>query len=328
MLEMPGAPMNPRQLEAFRAVMETGSVTRAAAAMRISQPAVSKLLAMLARSCGFALFARNGNRLIPTAEALFLSTEVERVFMGTEQIARHVANIRDLRSGRLSIVAFPALATRALPRFLTAFLTDHSQTSISLLARSSQPLIDCVAAQQSDIGIGLLNSDRPGVLFEPVGAFDGVCVLPPGHRLARKRVVHAADLTDETFVSLGTEDRSRFRVDQAFERLSVRRHMTIEAHQSEAACAFVAAGAGVSVVEPFSVSGFEPGQLVVKPFRPSVKFDMWLLFPAHRPRSKIASAFATSFQRWVQTISPFERHKRRPLAAGGHAPIQHDEGRA
>ena len=291
--------MNWRQLEAFRAVMEAGSVTRAAIALHISQPAVSKLLASLARDCGFALFERSGNRLIPTAEAMLLSAEVERAFVGTEQIARHVANIRDLRSGRLSIVAFPALATRALPHFITSFLADHPETSVSLLARSSQPLVDWVAAQQADIGIGLMASDRAGVVFESIGGFDGVCILPLGHRLARKRIVHASDLADETFISLGMEDRSRFRVDQAFERIAIRRRLTIEAHQSEAACAFTAAGAGVSVVDPFSVYSFDRTQLVVKPFRPVVKFDMWLVFPDHRPRSKITDAFATSFHKWI-----------------------------
>lgn len=294
--------MNPRQLEAFRAVMETGSVTRAAASLRISQPGVSKLLAQLARHCGFPLFRREGNRLIPTAEAMFLSAEVERAFIGTEQIARHVANIRELRSGRLSIVAFPALATRALPRFLTAFLADHPEVHFSLLARSSLPLIDRVAAQQADIGIGLMASDRPDVTCEFIGGFDGVCVLPPGHRLARKRVINAADLAGENFISLGMEDRSRFRVEQAFERLAARPRLGIEAHQSEAACAFVAAGAGVSIVEPFSASGFGHQDLVVKPFRPKVTFDVWLIFPAHRPRSQMCDAFAAAFRTWTGAL--------------------------
>jgi DNA-binding transcriptional LysR family regulator len=306
--------INLRQLEAFQAVMETGSVTRAAASLRISQPAVSKLMAGLARDCGFALFERRGNRLIPTAEALFLSSEVNRVFVSTDQIARHVANIRELRSGRLSIVAFPALATRALPRFLTAFVAEHPQTNISLLTRSSPLLVDWVAAQQADVGIGLMNSDSAGVACEPVGSFDGVCVLPPGHRLAEKTVVRAGDLDGESFISLGMEDRSRFRVDQAFERSPARRRLAIEAHQSEAACAFVAAGAGVAVVEPFSAAGFDRRQIVVKRFRPVVTFDMWLIFPAHRPRSKITDAFAQSFRGWIRTVSPFGGSRERGRA--------------
>jgi DNA-binding transcriptional LysR family regulator len=304
--------MNPRQLEAFRAVMESGSVTRAAASLRISQPAVSKLLAQLARNCGFALFQRVGNRLIATAEAMFLSAEVERAFIGTEQIARHVANIRELRSGRLSIVAFPALATRALPCFLTDFLANHPEVHFSLLARSSLPLIDWVSAQRADIGIGLMASDRPGVVCEPIGGFAGVCVLPPGHRLARKRVVDAADLAGESFISLGMEDRARFRVEQAFEGLAARPRLTIEAHQSEAACAFVAAGAGVSVVEPFSASGFGAHELVVRPFRPKVKFDVWLIFPAHRPRSQMCTAFAAAFRTWAGAMSTAESRREEP----------------
>lgn len=116
------------------------------------------------------------------------------------------------------------------------------------MSRSSRLLVEWVAAQQVDIGIGLVTLDRVGVRFEPPGSFEGVCVLPPSHRLAAHKVVHARDLHGERFVALGVEDRSRFKVDCAFEGTSIRREILIEAQQSEAACAFVAAGAGVSIV--------------------------------------------------------------------------------
>ncbi|HEV7414691.1 MAG TPA: LysR family transcriptional regulator, partial [Tianweitania sediminis] len=61
--------MNVRQLEAFQATMETGSVSRAAECLGVSQPAVSKLLRAFSDSCGFGLFVRSGGRLVPTQEA-------------------------------------------------------------------------------------------------------------------------------------------------------------------------------------------------------------------------------------------------------------------
>src|SRR4051812_37324557 len=118
--------MNLRQLQALRAVLDSGTATRAAETMRISQPAVSKLLSHLARDCGVELFRRHGNRLIPTAEALTLYREVERMFVSVEHIPRLAGGIRELRSGQLAIAAFPALATRPLPRIITRFLRQHA----------------------------------------------------------------------------------------------------------------------------------------------------------------------------------------------------------
>ena len=231
-------------------------------------------------------------------------TEVERLFVGVEHVARHASDIRDLRSGQLSLAAFPALAARTLPRIITRFREAHPRIQITLVSRSSRALVDWVAAQRSDFGIGLMAVERPGVVFEPLGSFEGVCVLHPAHPLAARDVIHATDLNGEPFIALGVEDRSQFRVDQAFEGLRVARQVVIESQQSEAACAFAAAGAGISVVEPFSASEFAPNVLAVRPFRPVVRFDMWLLLPAYRPRSRLTDAFIETFRAELQRFRP------------------------
>lgn len=289
--------MNLRQLEAFQAVIDSGTVTGAAAILNVSQPAVSKLIALLARDCGFDLFHRRGNRLVPTAEAMTLYSEVDRMFVSVDHIARHAGRIRDMRSGQLSIAAFPAIATRVLPRIITRFLAAHPDVHVSLSSRSGRLLVDWVAAQQVDLGVGLMSVDHPAVEYVPVGEFDGVCVIHPGHRLAAKQALRARDLEGERFISLGAEDRSRYLVDEIFERERVGRIVVAQAHQSEAACAFAAAGAGVTIVEPFSAAGFSESEIAVRPFRPRVRFKMWLLFPRHRPRSRLTEAFVTAFTR-------------------------------
>lgn len=294
--------MNVRQLEAFRAVMETGSFTRAAEMLRISQPAVSKLLNLLARDCGFNLFHRHGNQLIPSPEAEMLHAEVERMLIGTEAIARRAADIREMRFGQLTLAAFPAFATRSLPRIITKFRDSYPGARILLTSRSSRPLVEWVASQHVEIGIGLLAMDHPGVRFEHFLRVEGVCALPPGHRLTARKVINARDLQGEPFISLGTEDRSRFLVDQAFENRGVHRNIIIEAQQSEAACSFVASGAGVSIVEPFSASEFDRSALVLRRFRPTVFFDLWLLFPAYRQQSRLAKCFLELLAREVPKI--------------------------
>ena len=82
------AAVNLRQIEAFRAVVETGSVSQAADRLALSQPAVSKSVAAFEGQIGFPVFERRRGRLIPTAEALLLYDEVARVLSGIDTIAQ------------------------------------------------------------------------------------------------------------------------------------------------------------------------------------------------------------------------------------------------
>lgn len=306
--------MRVRQLQVFKTVFELGSATRAARTLGISQPAVSKLLAGLSRECGFELFVRRGNRLEATGEALSLFREVDRLFVSVDQIQRHAMAIRDMRVGAIAVAAFPAIATRTLPVFLNAFALKHPNTRLSLVARSGRMLVEHVAADQVDMGIGLMTFDHPGIRLESLGSVEAVCVMSPRHKLARKSVIRAEDLDGEPFISLGTEDQSRFKIDSAFEGKNIHRKIVMEAHQSEAACAFAAEGAGVAMVEPFSANGFRADELKVLPFRPALHFDLWIMTPVHRPRSQLANALIEGLRTFVgpyRSITAPKRGRRR-----------------
>jgi DNA-binding transcriptional LysR family regulator len=90
--------INARQVEAFRAVMVTGSMTSAAELLGVSQPAVSRLIRDFELAVTFRLFARRGNQIAPTPEAVSLLSEVERAFVGLARIAEHATAIRSQRS--------------------------------------------------------------------------------------------------------------------------------------------------------------------------------------------------------------------------------------
>ena len=118
--------MNLRQLEAFAAVMKSGSVTHAAQSMHLSQPAVSKLIADLEHAIGFKLFVRTrGSALTVTPEAEFFFHEVERSFMGIDALKRIASDIRNLSAGNLHIVSLPALAYSFMPRVIRAVSYTH-----------------------------------------------------------------------------------------------------------------------------------------------------------------------------------------------------------
>lgn len=305
--------VNARQLEAFICTMRCGSVTGAAEMLNVSQPAISQLLKGFEAACGFSLFERKHGRIYPTSEAETLFTEADRMFTGMEKIGRVAEGIKDRNWGKLTIAAFPAMASRFLPRAVTEYCNTRPDIRVTVESRRSRSLIDWVAANNVDIGIGLLSGEHPGVTSEELFRMSGVCAVPRKHHLSKLKSVHARDLVREPFISLGRDDRSRFGVDKVFDNLGITRRIQIETEQSEAACAFVAYGAGVSVVDPFSTYEFDEREIAVLPFKPRVEFRLWALFPSSRPPSRLARDFLATFKSSLERLEQNTITPRTPL---------------
>lgn len=281
--------MNVRQLEAFKAIMELGSFTRAAEKLNLTQPAVSKLIILLEHKCGFQLFHRQKNGVVPTAEGDMLYAEVERVFLGLESISARARAIRQFDYGEIEVVTFPSLGTRVLPPILASFL-DRKQIKVHMASRNSWLLVDRVVTQGVDVGFGMAQIDRPGVQFSLLCSMQGVCVLPPDHRLAEKHIITAHDLEGEGFISLAEEDGAQVAIDRAFAEHSVARNVVLKSQLSESICSFVSAGLGVAIVDPISTVGFQRHELLVKPFHPRIRQDIWVITPSFRQVSLGAEA--------------------------------------
>lgn len=286
--------MNLRQLEAFRAVMLSGSVTQAAASLRISQPAVSKLLADLEHQVGFRLFVRSkGVALTVTPEADIFFHEVERSFAGIAVLKRAAADIRNTSTGTLRIAALPALAVSFLPSVIRTFRKRHPGVSIQLQTRSSSTVRQWMANQQFDVGLATPSRELAGISMLPFLCCSGACVMPPGHRLSGKDEIKPADLLGEPFISLALEDRTRHRIDRIFDDAGVDRQMVIETQYAMTICALVLQGLGCSILNPITAADYVGQGLVVRPFKPDVTFDYRLFTPQLRPTSRAAQAFIT-----------------------------------
>ena len=110
--------MNFRQLKAFNAVMQTGSITGAAKQMLVSQPSVTRLIRDLELNLGFALFVRQGRGIIATVEARRFHLAVESTFLNIERLDDLAASIRKKAVGKISIGVIPTFSTSLLPQVL------------------------------------------------------------------------------------------------------------------------------------------------------------------------------------------------------------------
>jgi DNA-binding transcriptional LysR family regulator len=282
------ARINSRQVEAFRAMMLTGSVTEAAKLMAVTQPAVSRLLRDFQALLKMELLERRGRGLVPTAAATALYMEVERSFVGLERITAAAEEIRSRRTGTLRIAALPALSNGYLPRLAGGFLKERPNLNLSFFGVISPIVIDWVLNNQCDIGFAEVPIAHSGLPSVRLPGLPRVAILPFGHRLANKAMLEPRDFEGETFVSLTAGSTSRHLIDQVFNRDDVRRVLRVETSLSEVMCGMVSSGLGVAICDPFTAQEFEGRGIVVRRFEPRIDFEFAAVFPPQRSPSPVA----------------------------------------
>ncbi|WP_346658704.1 LysR family transcriptional regulator [Bradyrhizobium sp. 143] len=112
--------LNFRQIEAFRAVMLTGTTIAAANMLNTTQPSISRSLAQIQSSAKLKLFELDRGRLRPTPEAVMLFEAVQRNFLGLEAIEETVASLRRSGIGRLRVACTPALGMSVMPAVMAS----------------------------------------------------------------------------------------------------------------------------------------------------------------------------------------------------------------
>ena len=310
-----------RLIEIFRAMMECGTVTAAAHSLKISQPAATKLLAQLQAELGLLLFEQRGGRLVPTGEARALIGSMDRAWRGVMELNEVARDVRDMRRGRLSVVASPSFAQTLMADFVAEFTRTSGNVTIAFHAQASPRVIDWTADGQADVGISMILAPRTGVHVETLGSLVAVCALPTGHRLSSNKVIRAEDLNGERFISLAEIDEARSRVEAAFEGQLIERDIVITTPQSAVALALVARGAGVAVVDEAAATMADPARVVVRPFTPAVSFEVYMYHPANRAPSQLQERFVRRFRTWFKSRHAIARSTiTTPLSKVGDPP--------
>jgi DNA-binding transcriptional LysR family regulator len=294
--------INPRQIEAFRALMLTASTVRAAEVMSITQPAVSRLVKELQAALQLTLFERRGTRLVPTSEAIALYAEVERSYVGLERIAQAAKDLRERRSGVLRVAAMPALCNGFLPRFSGRFLADRPHLDFALVGLLSHTVLDWVVSDQCDLGFASGPIEHAAVTSQKMPPVRYVAVVPEGHKLARRRVIRPRDFAGEPFIALGPTTPSRFRIDDLFSRHGVARRIRVETPLSEIVCGLVASGLGISLCDPFTAAEYATRGVVARTFEPALEFQVAALYPSHRSVSPVAREFIAGFSAAIESF--------------------------
>lgn len=280
-----------RQIEAFRAIMTTGTATQAASLLNVSQPAISRLIFDLEETIGFKLFTRSNRQLQPTPEGEALYDEVLRAFVGIEHISRAAVEIGASRKGHVRLIAIPALVTAVVSKAIAEFGRQYPQVLVSLEVEPSHRILDWVLSHHVDIGFATINFDSDAVISERVASSPSLCIVHRSSPLAEKAVIRPKDLGGLPFISFKPDTLFRHRVDSVFRDAKVERRLPVEVRSTEAVFALVNEGLGVSVVQ----GSFQPidrfQNVVAKPFEPKLGVDLVAFYSRREPLSIASEQF-------------------------------------
>jgi DNA-binding transcriptional LysR family regulator len=240
--------LNLHHLRVFAAVAEHGGFSKAAAALRLSQPAVSKTVQELERQIGLPLLDRTGRVPRVTEAGAVLFARARELF-GVERLAEEdLRALLGLERGVLRVGASTTVATYFLPPLLARFNQLHPGVTLRVLSANTRDVARRLLEGRLDVALveGPVTHERIQVV--PWRTDELVVIAPAAHPLVHRRRVVAADLRKESFILREPGSGTRVVAESALAAQGVHPDATLQLGSTEAIKQAVAAGLGIAVV--------------------------------------------------------------------------------
>ncbi|WP_336098517.1 LysR family transcriptional regulator [Roseovarius sp. CH_XMU1461] len=313
--------MNLTQITAFRAVMDSASLSAAARKLGRTQPAISLSIRALEEALGLKLFERQGRQLIPVPEAHYLHAESGAILDRLAGVTRTMQSLAGGTAGVLSVSAMPGPAAYVFPHFIANAIDTLDQVSLSITSRSSEQIAELVRSQSIDFGfcdapLGPLHGDAAPAPLDQTGetgeagetkpaaeaeqsylldriSADCFLALPEDHPLCRFDIVPIAALDGAPMGALQARHMHQKRTLAAFAQSGARFRQVIESQTFLPLLQFIRTGKCLAVVDPLSVINDRPqtghdSRVVFRPLAQPIRYDYAILSPRYRPLSQVA----------------------------------------
>lgn len=271
--------MRLRHIEVFEAIRRTGSLTEAAAALHISQPAASKLLAHAESQLGFKLFERVKGRLVATREAEILSPEISRLNQDLNSVRRLAASLRENPHGHLRLGCAPAFGLGLLPAVVRDSRAAHPGLTFDIHTYHSTELVQGLLARELDLAITFDTADHPGLTRSELGHTELVLL----GRQTDEGPARLSELQDDTLIVLDARDASGALLQMALDAQELTPTVAIQVQTHYVACALAEAGCGQAIVDAITARAMLRPGMSARSLEPALKVPVSLLTRSRDP---------------------------------------------
>ncbi|MFJ3259455.1 LysR family transcriptional regulator [Pseudomonas sp. NPDC086581] len=235
-------------LQAFRAIVENGSFRKAAEAVKITQPALSRRIEKLESALNVRLFERTTRKVSLTAVGRAFVPEVERVLDQLDTALMSIADVASSRMERVTIACVPSAAYYFMPNVISEFHRLYPRIKIMLVDSSAHEVNVAVASGEADFGVTFSGNLSPEMTFDLLLEERYVMACRRDHPLADRTSVTWSEMYEHDYISLDKSSGNRLILSQALKRVVPSRHSICETRHVTTAIGLVEAGVGVAAV--------------------------------------------------------------------------------
>ena len=211
--------MDIRHLRNMLAVMEEGSLGKAAQRLHISQPALTKSIQRLEEQLGVRLFDREARGMKPTFYADSLRGYAKAACIGMAEAESQIASMRNGTEGVITVAGPPLIVTEFLPQVLVKLSEERPKLQVRVVGQNRELFTDLLEGH-FNLVVAMLYDELPKQGLSKQWLFDDrlVLVMRPDHPLARRRKVKPSDLIDQKWVVGDSDTWSQHRLRLYFEQ--------------------------------------------------------------------------------------------------------------
>ncbi|TLP53288.1 MULTISPECIES: transcriptional regulator CynR [Pseudomonas] len=243
-----------RHIQYFLAVAEHSSFTKAAAALHVSQPALSQQVRQLEESLGAQLFDRSGRTTRLTDAGDVYLIYARRALQQLQEAKRAIHDVSDLSRGSLRIAVTPTFTTYLVGPLIEAFYARYPNITLNLQEISQERIEALLMADELDIGIAFDDIQTPDLEAVPLLSETLALVVSRKHPLAEQRSITSQGLSAESLVLLGTEFATREQIDRYCRQYEIRPQVQMQAN---------ALGAVIEIVRRTGLSTLLPAKIAL-----------------------------------------------------------------
>jgi DNA-binding transcriptional LysR family regulator len=250
-------------IRSFLAVLDAGSLTRAARVLQAHQPTLSRHVAELEAQLGVPLFERTGRGVTPTAAALSIADAARQMHDGADQLGRALARQRDATTGTVRITTSEVAACWLLPPVLAALQLEEPGIQVELVASNA---LANLLRREADIAVRMVRPQQGSLIARRLGEI-GICAAAHDSYLARAGTPRTpTDLLAHRLIGYDADDLL-MRGFAAMGYPITRAQFALRTDDQVAYGRLVAAGAGIGFVAAYNLAHW-PG---VRPLLPMLK---------------------------------------------------------
>lgn len=283
--------MEIRLLRYFLAVAREGNVTRAADALHITQPTLSRQIAQLERELGASLFLRDGRRMELTDDGLLLRRRAEEIVELADKTERELSvRSRDVE-GTVSVACGDVAAARELSRLIAGFTELHPRVTFDWYTATADLITDRMDRGLVDIGLMLGPVDMAKYEFVRLGRTERwVVAMRPDSPLARHDSLAPQDL-DGLPLLLPRRAGVKSLVENWFDEAGVSPRVTAVGNLNVSAAVMAMEGTVYPVLVEGSLRFWDSGHLVCRPLDPDIETSTVLAWHRGKPFPAAVSRF-------------------------------------